>query len=141
MTTSIINLAAGLDGTMPALLAEGGPPSFLGNPMFMMVIMFGIIYFMVLRPMSKQEKDRKSRVETLKKGDQVVLSGGILGRISSIDDTIAMVEVADRVKIRVLKKDISDTHSAVMEKDAKDAKESKGKDKDKGDSKDAKSAS
>jgi len=140
MTTSIINLAAGLHGTAPALLAEGGPPSFLGNPMFMMVIMFAIIYFMVLRPMSKQEKDRKSRVETLKKGDEVVLNGGILGRISSIDDTIAMVEIADRVKIRVLKKDISDTRSAVMEKDAKDSKD-KGKDKDKGESKDAKSAS
>lgn len=139
MTTSIINLAV-LVGATPALLAEGGPPSFLGNPMFMMVIMFAIIYFMVLRPMSKQEKDRKSRVETLKKGDEVVLGGGILGRISSVDDDIAMVEIADRVKIRVLKKDISDTRAGVMAKDAKDSK-GKGKDKDKGESKDAKSAS
>ncbi|MBV1861662.1 MAG: preprotein translocase subunit YajC [Nannocystaceae bacterium] len=137
MTTSIINLAV-LVGTTPALLAEGGPPSFLGNPMFMMVIMFGIIYFMVLRPMSKQEKDRKKRVETLKKGDEVVLAGGMLGRISSVDDEIAMVEIADRVKVRVLKKEISDTRAAAM---AKDAKDSKGKDKDKGESKDAKSAS
>ena len=138
MTTSIINIL----GATPALLAEGGPPSFLGNPMFMMVIMFAIIYFMVLRPMSKQEKDRKKRVETLKKGDEVVLNGGILGRISSVaaDDDIAMVEIADRVKIRVLKKDISDTRAAAMAKDAKDDK-SKGKDKDKGESKDAKSAS
>ncbi len=139
MTTSIINLAVLVEAT-PALLAEGGPPSFLGNPMFMMVIMFAIIYFMVLRPMSKQEKDRKKRVETLKKGDEVVLGGGILGRISSVDDEIAMVEIADRVKIRVLKKDISDTRAAAMAKDAKDDK-SKGKDKDKGESKDAKSAS
>lgn len=138
MTTSIINIL----GATPALLAEGGAPSFLGNPMFMMVIMFAIIYFMVLRPMSKQEKDRKKRVETLKKGDEVVLNGGILGRISSVaaDDDIAMVEIADRVKIRVLKKDISDTRAAAMAKDAKDDK-SKGKDKDKGESKDAKSAS
>ncbi len=138
MTTSIINLAV-LVGTTPALLAEGGPPSFLGNPMFMMVIMFAIIYFMVLRPMSKQEKDRKLRVETLKKGDEVVLGGGILGRISSVDDDIAMVEIADRVKIRVLKKDISDTRAGAMAKDAKDSKD-KGKDKDKGESKDEKSA-
>lgn len=133
MTTSIINLV----GNAPALLAEGGP-SILGNPMFMMVIMFGIIYFMVLRPMSKQEKDRKARVEGLKKGDEIVLNGGILGRISSVDDEIAMVEIADRVKVRVLRKDISDTRAAAM---AKDAKDGKGKDKDKGDSKDAKAAS
>ncbi len=133
MTTS---LATVLGASSPALLAEGAP-SFLGNPMVMMVLMMGVIYFMILRPMSKQEKDRKKRVEGLKKGDEVVLNGGILGRISSVDDTIAMVEIADRVKIRVLKKDISDTREAAMAKDAKDAKGAKGKDE----SKDAKAKS
>jgi len=135
MTTSLVTLA----GTSPVLLAEGGAPSFLGNPMFMMVIMFAVIYFMVLRPMSKQEKDRKARVEGLKKGDEVVLQGGILGRISNIDDEIAIVEIADRTKIRVLKKDISDTRAAATAKaDGKDGKDKAKKDEGK---KDAKSAS
>ncbi len=132
----ISSLATTLGTSSPALLAEGAP-SFLGNPMVMMVLMMGVIYFMILRPMSKQEKDRKKRVEGLAKGDEVVLNGGILGRVSSIDDTIAMVEIADRVKIRVLKKDISDTRDAAMAKDAKDAKSSKDT-KGKDEAKDAK---
>jgi preprotein translocase subunit YajC len=96
------------------------------------VLMFAIVYFIVLRPMSKQEKDRKKRVEGLKKGDQVVIGGGILGRISNLDDPkVAVVEVADKVKIRVLRKDIVDAaESALAAVDPKD-KGDKAKDKPK----------
>lgn len=104
-----------------SLLAEAAPPgggSLLGNPMVMMILMFGVIYFIVLRPMSKQEKDRKKRVEGLKKGDQVVLQGGILGRVSNADDPkIAVVELADRVKVRVLKSKIEDLQDALLKDD------------------------
>ncbi len=90
------------------------------------VLMFGVIYFIVLRPMSKQEKERKKRVDDLKKGDQVVLGGGILGRLSSVDDKIAVVEIADKVKIRVLKKDIVDSQAEALKKDeSKDSKDAK----------------
>jgi preprotein translocase subunit YajC len=75
----------------------------------------GIVWLIVLRPMSKQEKDRKKRVETLKKGDQVVIGGGILGRVSNLDDPkVAVVEIADRVKIRVMRKDIVDAAEAAL---------------------------
>lgn len=138
MTSTVLTLV----GALPLLVAEGGAGSILSNPMIPMVGMFVIIYFMVLRPMSKQEKDRKARVGGLKKGDEVVLQGGILGRISNIDDDIAIVEIADRVKIRVLKKDINDTREALAKAAAKDAKDAKGKDKkDKDEGKDAKAAS
>ena len=147
MTSSLATLI----GALPLLVAEGGAGSILSNPMIPMLGMFAIIYFMVLRPMSKQEKDRKARVEGLKKGDEVVLQGGILGRISSIDDDIAMVEIADRVKVRVLKKDINDTRDAAKKAAAKDGKAKDGKAKadtakddkkdDKDDGKDAKAAS
>ena len=144
MTSSLVTLI----GALPLLVAEGGAGSILSNPMIPMLGMFAIIYFMVLRPMSKQEKDRKARVEGLKKGDEVVLQGGILGRISSIsaEDDVAMVEIADRVKVRVLKKDINDTRDAAKKaaaKDAKakDAKAKDDKDKDKDEGKDAKAAS
>ncbi len=132
MITSLINLV----GSLPVLVAEGGGGSILSNPMIPMVGMFVIIYFMVLRPMSKQEKDRKARVGGLKKGDEVVLQGGMLGRISNIDDDIAIVEIADRVKVRVLKKDINDTRDAAMKAAKKDDKSKNDKD-----AKDAKSAS
>jgi preprotein translocase subunit YajC len=114
------------------LVAEG---SAFGG-ILPIVLMFAVVYFIVLRPMSKQEKDRKKRVETLAKGDQVVIGGGILGRISNLDDPkIAVVEIADRVKIRVLRKDIVDAAEAALKDEkaapaAKKADEKDAKDKD-----------
>ena len=112
------------------LVAEGGAGGFTGLLPF--VLMIAVIYFIVLRPMSRQEKDRKKRIETLKKGDQIVLQGGILGRISNLDDPkIAVVEIADRVKIRVLKKDIVDTQANAREDKSKAPVKATDKDKDK----------
>lgn len=117
--------------TASVLVAEG---SAFGG-MIPILLMFAVVYFIVLRPMSKQEKDRKKRVETLAKGDQVVIGGGILGRISNLDDPkVAVVEIADRVKIRVLRKDIVDAAEAALKDEkaapAKKADEKDNKDKD-----------
>lgn len=127
-----------------SLLAEGGGVGGLGGLM-PILLMFAVVYFIVLRPMSKQEKERRKRVEGLKKGDQVVVGGGILGRISNADDPkVAVVEIADKVKIRVLKKDIVDTQAAALKDDAAkpDAKKAdeKKSDDEKSDDKGSKAA-
>ncbi len=96
------------------LLAQDTSPGSGLVGMLPLLLMFAVIYFIVLRPMSKQDKDRRKRVEKVERGDQVVLGGGILGRISSVDDQIAVVEIADRVKVRVLKKDIVDMQDSVL---------------------------
>jgi preprotein translocase subunit YajC len=116
-----------------SLVAQGAG-SALGG-VLPIVLMFAVVYFIVLRPMSKQEKDRKKRVDALAKGDQVVVGGGILGRISNLDDPkIAVVEIADKVKIRVLRKDIVDAAEAALKDEkaapAKKADEKDAKDKD-----------
>lgn len=127
-----------------ALLAEGGGAGAGFGGLLPILLMFGVVYFIVLRPMSKQEKERRKRVDGLKKGDQVVVGGGILGRISNADDPkVAVVEIADRVKIRVLKKDIVDTQAAALADDKAGASKSDSKDdkkaaKDTKDTKDAK---
>lgn len=112
------------------LLADGaaaGSSAFGG--LLPIILMFAVIYFIVLRPMSKQEKDRKKRVEGLKKGDQVVLQGGILGRITNTDDPkIAVVELADRVRVRVLKSKIEDLQDTVLKAEATPAKKDEAKD-------------
>lgn len=127
------------------LLAEGAAG---GNPfggLLPFILMIGVFYFLVLRPMSKQEKERKQRLAELKRGDRVVLTGGLLGRISRVDEDIVIVELADKVKVRVLKKDIADFEENALaqskkdrgvkddKKDAKDAKDDKD-DKSKDDS-------
>ena len=111
------------------LLAEGAAQSPLGG-MLPFILMIGVFYFLVLRPMSKQEKERKQRLSELKRGDRIVLTGGLLGRISRVDDDIVIVEIADKVKVRVLKKDVSDFEECALEAAKKDRGD-KGGDKDK----------
>jgi preprotein translocase subunit YajC len=109
------------------LLAEGAAGPLGGLLPF--ILMIGVFYFLVLRPMKKQEDQRKQRLAELKRGDRIVLTGGLLGRISRIDEDVAIVEIADRVKVRVLKKDIADFEENALKKDGKkDEKKDEKKD-------------
>jgi len=116
----------------PVLLAEAPAAPSLFEGMLPMILMFVVIYFLILRPMSKSEKERKSRVSTLERGDEVQLAGGILGRISNPDagNGVAVVEIADRVKIRVVRDQIHDRFDAkaAAARADKDKKDKKGKD-------------
>ncbi|MGB1278018.1 MAG: preprotein translocase subunit YajC [Nannocystaceae bacterium] len=122
----------------PVLLAEAPAAPSLFEGMLPMVLMFVVIYFLILRPMSKQEKERKSRVSGLERGDEVQLAGGILGRISNPDagNGVAIVEISDRVKIRVVRDQIHDRFDAKAAAERAD-KDKKDKDKGKDDSKSA----
>jgi preprotein translocase subunit YajC len=110
------------------LLAEGVASSPLGG-LLPFILMIGVFYFLVLRPMKKQEDQRKTRLAELKRGDRIVLTGGLLGRISRIDDDVAIVEIADKVKVRVLKKDIADFEDNALKKDDKKGDDKKADDK------------
>lgn len=128
------------------LLFAEGPTSPLGGlaGMWPVLLMLAVFYFLVLRPMSKQENERKERINSIKKGDKVVLTGGILGRVSRVDGDVAIIEIADKVKIRVLKKDIADFEDNALgnkDGDDKDGKDKDGKDKDDKDQDDGDKAS
>lgn len=60
-----------------------------------LVLMFGILYFLAIRPQMKRQKEHKAMVEALQKGDEVIASGGILGRIAKISDSYITLEVAE----------------------------------------------
>ena len=77
----------------------GGGPGYEG--MIMLVAMFAIFYFLLIRPQQKRAKQHKQLIEGLKVGDQVVTAGGLHGKISALQDTIIIVEVATGVKIKV----------------------------------------
>jgi preprotein translocase subunit YajC len=111
------------------ILAEGANPL---AGMWPILLMIGVFYFLVLRPMKKQEDQRKQRLAEIKRGDKVVLTGGLLGRVSRVDDDIAVIEIADKVKVRVLKKDIADFEENALKKDdKKDKPKDEPKDDDK----------
>ncbi|MGH8647787.1 MAG: preprotein translocase subunit YajC [Burkholderiales bacterium] len=69
--------------------------------LILIVLMFGVLYFLMIRPQMKRAKEHKTMIEALQKGDEVVAAGGMLGRISKIGDSYVTLEIADNVEIQV----------------------------------------
>ena len=68
-----------------------------------LVFMFGVIWFIMIRPQMKKAKEHKAMVEALQKGDEVVLQAGLTGRITKIGDNYLHVEIADGVEVTIQK--------------------------------------
>jgi preprotein translocase subunit YajC len=77
-----------------------GPESTLMSTL-PLVVMFVILYFVMIRPQMKKAKETKAMIEALSKGDEVVTSGGLVGRVSKLGDTFLQLEVADKVEVQV----------------------------------------
>ena len=82
--------------------SDGGPMSGLVG-MLPLLLMFLVIYFLLIRPAGKQRKQHAELLGQLKKDDEVVTAAGFFGRIMAIDDKIVTLEIADKVKIRILR--------------------------------------
>lgn len=85
-------------------------PAAAPNPLtsfLPLIIIFGIFYFMLIRPQMKRAKEARAMVAALAKGDEVLTTGGILGRIEDIADSFVTLEIADNVRIKVQKNAIS----------------------------------
>jgi preprotein translocase subunit YajC len=71
------------------------------------IILIGAFYFLLIRPQTKRAKEHKQMVEAIKKGDEVVSGGGVLGRITEIGENFVQLEIAEGVQIRIQKQAIS----------------------------------
>ena len=99
-----------------------GPSDFLtGNPLVIMIPLFGLFYFMIIRPQQKRMKEHQAMVTSLKRGDTVVLNSGVIGKVTKVDDAEAQVEIAPGVTIKVVKAMVSEVR-ARTETVANDAK-------------------
>ena len=72
-----------------------------------LILIFGIMYFLLIRPQQKKLKEHKAMVAALRKGDQVITQGGIIGKVSKAGETEVEVEIADGVKVRVVRSTIT----------------------------------
>ncbi|KIX11305.1 preprotein translocase subunit YajC [Dethiosulfatarculus sandiegensis] len=81
--------------------APGGLGGLLSGPLPMLIIMFAIFYFLLIRPQQKKAKAHKEMLANLHKGDQIITSGGIYGRITGLTDAFVVVEIAPQVRIKV----------------------------------------
>jgi preprotein translocase subunit YajC len=84
-------------------LCGGGQGSF---PL-MMIMMIAVFYFILIRPQQKKQKEQDAWLKSLKKGDDVVTSGGVIGRISGLTDNTVTLEVQEKVRIKVLRSSVS----------------------------------
>jgi preprotein translocase subunit YajC len=77
-----------------------GGPGLMSN-----IILFGsiilIFYFMIIRPQQKRAKERQKLLESLKKGDKVITSGGMYGTVAGLDEKTVLVQIADNVKVKL----------------------------------------
>jgi preprotein translocase subunit YajC len=82
--------------------AQGaGTPGGGMESILLIVLMFVVLYFLMIRPQMKRAKEHKAMIEALQKGDEIITAGGMLGRISKINENYASLEIAENVEIQV----------------------------------------
>jgi len=90
---------------MPFVIAQAAPGAAGGgmSMIIFMVVIFGAMYFLMIRPQMKRQKEQRAMIAALAKGDEVVSNGGIAGRIDEVGESFLTVEIAPDVKIKLQK--------------------------------------
>ena len=86
--------------------APGGESTLL--TMLPLVLMFVVLYFVMIRPQMKRQKEHKQKVAAMKKGDQVVTAGGLVGKVVKVDDVYVELDLGTNVRVKAIKATIGD---------------------------------
>ena len=94
-----------MNGLIPDAFAQTAPGAGPGGfaPILMMVVFVAIFYFLLIRPQQKKAKEHQALVSKLSTGDEVVTTGGILGKVTEVGESFVTMEIADGVRIKVQK--------------------------------------
>jgi preprotein translocase subunit YajC len=72
------------------------------QPILMMLVMFGIFYFILIRPQMRKQREQQAMLQKLGKGDEVITRGGLIGKITGVgDDGVLVVELQEKVRVRM----------------------------------------
>ena len=86
--------------------AAAAPPGWL---QFLPIVgMVAIFWFLIIRPQMRQQKVQREKIAAVKKGDQVITAGGLLGKVIKVDDQYAEIEIAQGVRVKAVKSTIGD---------------------------------
>lgn len=83
----------------------GGPSAFSG--FIPIILLFAVFYFLLIRPQQKKSKEHRGMIERLKRDDLVITSGGLYGRITGLSEDSVTVEIAEKVRVKVVRSQIS----------------------------------
>jgi len=89
--------------------AAGGAPSSPFPSFIILGGFFVIMYFLMIRPQQKRQKEHKSMVENLAKGDEIITQGGLVGKIIKLADSFVVVEIASNTEIKLQRGAVSTT--------------------------------
>lgn len=99
MNTTTLNL-------LSAAAAPDAPPAWM---QFLPLVAMGVIFwFLILRPQMRRQKEQQAKIAGIKKGDQVLTGGGLVGKVLKVDEHYAEIEIAPNVKVKAVKSTISD---------------------------------
>jgi len=91
---------------MTSTAQPGGGAAFFMQ-IFPLLLIFVIFYVLMIRPQQKRMREHQAQIAAVKKGDEVVTAGGIRGRVTKVSDDEAEVEIANGVKVRIVKSTLS----------------------------------
>jgi len=81
--------------------AQGGGGGLLATPLVPIILMLGVMWFFLIRPQQKKQKEHREMLGNLKKGDRIITSGGLYGRITGLTEATLTLEIADKVRVKV----------------------------------------
>ena len=87
--------------TAPAAASAGGDMQSSLMSMLPLLLMFVVLYFVMIRPQMKKQKEHKTMIDALAKGDEIVTAGGFLGKVSKLGDGYLNVEIANGVEVQM----------------------------------------
>lgn len=93
-------ISSAIAQTAPAAAPEGGMQSSFMS-LLPLVLMFVVLYFVMIRPQMKKQKEHRSMIDALAKGDEVATAGGLLGKVTKLGDSHLGVEIAPGVEVQV----------------------------------------
>jgi len=98
-------------GVLPAIAQDAGAPSVGGELMKTMTFFLPlaiVFYFLIIRPQNKQRKQHMDMLDSVRRGDTIVTSGGLVGKVTKVGEQELTVELAENVRVRVMRRMVAD---------------------------------
>ncbi len=99
------------------IFAQGGASASSGAALFMniapLILIFVVFWFLLIRPQQRRMKEHGAKIAAVKRGDNIVTGGGLLGKVTKVEDDHVEVEIASGVKVRAVKSTLADVLSPI----------------------------
>lgn len=111
----VVSLMVSLISSLALADAPAAAPRDGVTPFIPLLMIFGVFYFLILRPQQKKQKEQLKFISELKRGDMVITQAGIIGTIKTVNDKFVTLEVDDNVHLKILKSQIAESATTLKE--------------------------